>query len=113
MKLWKPMVSALVAAALLGSGSILAATLQKHTDSGVKCEACHGKDMKIKTPDIGSCKTCHNLDELVQKTEKTKPANPHTSPHYGNELECTNCHSVHGESQNACAQCHNFDWKVL
>ena len=60
-----------------------------------------------------SCETCHGPDKaLVEKTKDVKPANPHMSPHYRDELECTNCHIMHGETENFCDQCHQFGYKV-
>jgi cytochrome c oxidase cbb3-type subunit 3 len=37
------------------------------------------------------------------------PPNPHTSPHYGTELDCNLCHRQHAKSENYCAQCHASD----
>ena len=48
----------------------------------------------------------------MKKTAKVKPTNPHVSPHYGKDLECTNCHMGHMEPENFCNQCHQFDFKV-
>ncbi|WP_423837815.1 cytochrome c3 family protein, partial [Sutterella wadsworthensis] len=45
-------------------------------------------------------------------TKNVKPTNPHTSPHYNADLDCVNCHVGHEPSENYCAQCHNFDFKV-
>ncbi len=33
---------------------------------------------------------------------------PHTSPHYGTELDCTLCHKQHAKNENYCNQCHKF-----
>lgn len=85
----------------------------RHAKAGVKCEACHGSDMKNpQMPSTQVCAGCHNVDALVEKTAKMKPTNPHTSPHYGKELDCTNCHYMHEKSQDFCAQCHNFNFQV-
>ncbi len=84
-----------------------------HVKAGVKCEVCHGPDMKNpEYPTIETCTKCHNTKDLVAKTKDVKPTNPHTSPHYADQLDCTNCHMMHEESQNFCAQCHNFNFKV-
>lgn len=84
----------------------------RHVAKGVPCAACHGEKNEISAPDINQCTKCHNSDELVEKTKNVKPQNPHTSPHYSNQLECTLCHVQHAEPENYCAQCHNFDFKV-
>ena len=67
---------------------------------------------QLKEMTIETCTTCHQKDALVKKTAKVKPTNPHVSPHYGKDLECTNCHMGHMEPENFCNQCHQFDFKV-
>ena len=59
-----------------------------------------------------ACTGCHQIEALVEKTKNVKPTNPHVSPHYGNTLECVNCHMMHGESTNFCDQCHQFNFKM-
>lgn len=84
-----------------------------HVAHGMKCETCHGPDKNNPaTPDIDTCTQCHNTKQLVEKTKNVKPQNPHTSPHYGDQLECTNCHMGHEKSVDFCAQCHSFGFKV-
>ena len=74
---------------------------------------CHGPDKaNPQEPTIDTCKQCHDVKALVEKTKDVKPANPHMSPHYRDELECTNCHIMHGETENFCDQCHQFGYKV-
>ncbi|WP_081454058.1 cytochrome c3 family protein [Sutterella wadsworthensis] len=41
-----------------------------------------------------------------QNTIRTAP------PHYGIQLDCVNCHHGHEESEDYCAQCHNFGFNV-
>lgn len=82
-----------------------------HTETlKLPCTTCH------KTPDTmpttETCTGCHPTDKLVEMTKNVKPTNPHTSPHYGAKLDCVNCHVGHEPSENYCAQCHNFDFKV-
>ena len=83
-----------------------------HNLAGVTCEKCHGKAEKQETPEMKQCLTCHNPEKLVEKTAKIKPENPHTSPHYGNSLDCNLCHIQHGKSENYCNQCHQFNFTV-
>lgn len=84
-----------------------------HGEKGVACEACHGPDKANPTePTTATCTGCHDVKALVAKTAGVKPNNPHTSPHYQDQLDCTNCHRGHEESENFCNQCHNFDFKV-
>ena len=63
-------------------------------------------------PTIETCTQCHDLKKLVAKTETVKPTNPHFSPHYQDQLDCTNCHLQHGPTENYCDQCHQFNFKV-
>lgn len=85
----------------------------RHVAAGVKCESCHGPDKKNPAePTIQTCETCHPTKALVEKTKDVKPRNPHTSPHYQDKLECTNCHHGHEASENFCAQCHSFKFNV-
>jgi hypothetical protein len=83
-----------------------------HQLSGVTCVKCHGKAKKVEAVKMNQCVGCHNPDKLVEKTEKVKPENPHTSPHYGSELDCNVCHHQHAKSENFCSQCHKFDFVV-
>ena len=113
----RTLLTALLAAAL-GLGTALSAQAgeklaEQHVKMGMKCETCHGPDMKNpETPSMETCTGCHNVDQLVEKTNGVKPVNPHVSPHYGKTLECTNCHLIHQESENYCDQCHQFGFKV-
>ena len=100
---------------LMAANSVSAADFgaDRHVARGLKCETCHGNDMKNpQEPTTATCTGCHNVDQLVEKTKNVKPTNPHTSPHYGKELDCTNCHLMHMESENFCNQCHQFDFKM-
>lgn len=95
-------------------GSLLAKMPGSHTHNlaGVTCEKCHGKVQKQKAVEMEKCITCHNPAKLVEKTAKVKPENPHTSPHYGDSLDCNLCHHQHGKSENYCNQCHKLDFVV-
>jgi len=83
-----------------------------HNLAGVSCEKCHGKVQKQKDVEMAKCLTCHNTSKLLEKTAKVKPENPHTSPHYGDSLDCNLCHRQHGKSENYCNQCHQFNFIV-
>jgi cytochrome c nitrite reductase small subunit len=53
------------------------------------------------------CFDCHELEsneELIELTADLE-LNPHDSPHLG-ELDCQLCHSMHEESVDYCARCH-------
>jgi len=83
-----------------------------HNLAGVTCEKCHGKAQKRQAVEMAKCITCHNPAKLVEKTAKIKPENPHTSPHYGDSLDCNLCHHQHEKSENYCNQCHQFNFNV-
>lgn len=84
-----------------------------HQLSGVNCETCHGKTAKPEALEMARCVACHgSTAKLAEKTKNVKPTNPHTSPHYGTDLDCTLCHSQHGKSVDYCAQCHDFKFKT-
>lgn len=83
-----------------------------HGLSGITCAMCHGKTKKPSEVEMKQCLTCHNTEKVVSKTAEVKPANPHTSPHYGTDLDCNLCHHQHRKSENYCSQCHKFDFRV-
>ena len=82
-----------------------------HQLNGITCAKCHVTKAPEAVP-MDTCVKCHNPDRLVEKTAKVKPENPHTSPHYGNTLDCNACHHQHQKSENFCAQCHKFNFTV-
>jgi hypothetical protein len=52
------------------------------------------------------CLRCHehgSREEIMQLTAEMR-LNPHDS-HYG-DMECSNCHKMHRDSEDFCAQCH-------
>lgn len=81
-----------------------------HMLAGIGCTSCHGKG-KPAALTTADCVQCHDVDELVKKTGGHRH-NPHKSPHYGTDLDCDNCHVAHGKSQDYCAQCHDFKFRV-
>ena len=90
-----------------------------HMLAGKGCADCHGKG-KPAPIDIAKCASCHEPEKLAARSAERVAAatagkghhNPHKSPHYGVELECTNCHIAHRKSEDFCASCHSFDFKV-
>lgn len=80
----------------------------KHAAKGITCQMCHGQNNQIKEPGINQCKTCHTPKDLAKKTKpkSTGDRNPHYSPHYEDQLDCTNCHHGHKEFEDFCNQCH-------
>lgn len=82
-----------------------------HSLAGKGCASCHGEG-KPAAVTTATCTSCHATDKLVAKTAGMKPKNPHTSPHYGPDLDCDNCHVQHGKSVNFCNDCHEFAFRV-
>ena len=83
--------------------------VSKHQKFGIGCAACHGDKNEISVPEKSQCIQCHATADLTKNTDKN---NPHLSPHYPEGLECTVCHVQHGKSEDYCAQCHTFNFKV-
>jgi len=84
-----------------------------HLLSGLTCVSCHAdpKAPEITAADV--CMGCHNPEKVSTATATMKPANPHSSPHYGTKADCNICHHQHERSENYCLQCHNkFVFKV-
>lgn len=84
-----------------------------HLLGGVTCQACHGDTETPAPMSTAQCLACHGpLEELAARTTDVRPANPHSTPHGPTFAECDLCHQIHSESDNFCAQCHNFDYTV-
>jgi len=85
-----------------------------HLLNDITCSDCHGDDRPASRVSQAKCIECHDLAELVKKTAKDPKDpmhNPHNS-HYGPEFACDACHKAHGKSEDFCAMCHVFGWKV-
>ena len=98
--------------AMSGNATAAGMGADRHIELGLKCESCHGPEKKIETPEKAQCLQCHDAKKIAEKTKGVKPHNPHDSPHYHQDLDCTLCHVQHGVPENYCAQCHKFDYKV-
>lgn len=83
-----------------------------HQLGGVTCKSCHENVRKPAAAPVAKCLTCHTGDAIFAATESVKPHNPHGSPHYGKEADCSLCHHQHQKSENYCSSCHNFEYKV-
>ena len=54
---------------------------------------------------------CHEWQDVVAATENwggQAGVNPHVS-HQGEAIDCSNCHSVHGQSVMSCNTCHSWE----
>lgn len=78
-----------------------------------ECAVCHNTAKPENIPNNAACLSCHGpMDKLVQATSKYA-LNPHTSPHWGEEIPCGTCHKQHQEPTVQCAACHtNQGYKV-
>lgn len=84
-----------------------------HLLSGVTCQTCHGETDSPGAMSTAQCLACHGpLEALAARTADTSPTNPHSTPHGPTFVECDLCHQVHRESENFCAQCHDFEYVV-
>lgn len=83
-----------------------------HQLANVTCKACHANVKKPQPVNADKCLTCHTGDAIVTATANVKPRNPHDSPHYGKESDCNLCHHQHEKSENYCATCHQFEFKL-
>ncbi len=79
-----------------------------HKVAGIECNQCH-KQKPPAAPPAAVCGGCH---KDIAKSPKTKDglANPHDA--HMSYPECSDCHHVHKPSQNQCAGCHNFSYKM-
>lgn len=75
------------------------------------CKTCHDKGIKNYPSDY-SCLSCHDLDEIVDKTSRQGDEqweNPHNNLHYGKDTPCIECHGEHiQDKQPMCKDCHVF-----
>jgi hypothetical protein len=82
----------------------------KHKEMGIQCEGCHKESPPQNKAPRAVCQGCHgDYKTLAEKTQEVDP-NPHRS-HEGN-LDCSVCHHSHNPSEDHCANCHNFGFKV-
>ncbi len=82
----------------------------KHKEIGIHCEGCHKESPPQNKVPKAVCQGCHgDYKMLGEKTEKVDP-NPHRSHEGG--LDCSVCHHSHKPSEDHCADCHNFGFKV-
>jgi fumarate reductase flavoprotein subunit len=83
----------------------------KHKNAGLNCESCHKENPPSQLVPMSVCLGCHGGDyaKLAEQTKKMAQ-NPHAS-HLGN-ANCEYCHHAHRPSENYCAKCHSFGFKL-
>lgn len=114
MQYHKLLAALAIGAGLLCSTQAMSADFgaDRHVARGIQCASCHGKNNEVAYPSIEQCTTCHNPEQVAERTKGVKPQNPHVSPHYGKTLDCALCHLQHAKPENYCDQCHQFGFKV-
>jgi hypothetical protein len=101
---------------------------RKHAEQGVTCQACHARTMSRSLEEtanyitgnyyypfqeqkypMATCLSCHDSYQKVISLTTTKITGKERNPHAGHwgTLECYECHKVHRDSFDYCAQCHN------
>jgi fumarate reductase flavoprotein subunit len=84
--------------------------VERHKAAGIECSSCHKETPPKEAVTTAVCTGCHgDYDTLARRTEKVEP-NPHES-HEG-KIDCGACHHSHKASENYCARCHAFGFKV-
>ena len=79
---------------------------------GVTCAQCHGEGEKADYSGLmyEKCIACHGPAAKIAETSQARLGtsdNVHNSAHWGQELACSMCHTVHKENtQNFCVRCH-------
>ncbi len=86
-------------------GALLA---DRHKAAKIECAQCH-KD-KPGAPVVAAvCSGCH---PNVAKEEKIRAKLPNPHKAHMEYPDCSDCHHVHKASENQCAGCHNFEFKM-
>ncbi len=98
--------------AALVTGNSVKVMKKYHEENGVTCELCHKVSDPKSGADAKSCTWCHGSPEMMIEFTKHLEPNPHNSPHWGADLECTKCHREHSKSVNHCNQCHSYKFKL-
>jgi fumarate reductase flavoprotein subunit len=83
----------------------------RHKDRGMECSACHKESPPQKAMSSDVCKGCHDPEKLaIKSADKLGRQNPHDN-HLG-DIPCESCHHAHKPSEDACAKCHQFGFRV-
>jgi hypothetical protein len=79
-----------------------------HEGAGIPCAACHTEDPPSDPTPTATCVACHGTMIGPPGEDDVRRPDPHRSPHLGpDEVPvCSECHSVHGKSEDSCSVCH-------
>ncbi|HNY66819.1 MAG TPA: cytochrome c3 family protein [Deltaproteobacteria bacterium] len=80
----------------------------RHKAAGIECARCH-KDKPSAPVPASICTGCHADMAKSEKIRDNLP-NPHNS--HMPYPECSSCHHAHKPSENQCASCHNFSFRM-
>ena len=80
----------------------------RHKAVKIECAQCH-KDKPAAPVAAAVCSGCHPNVAKEEKIRKNLP-NPHKA--HMEYPDCSDCHHVHKASENQCAGCHNFEFKM-
>lgn len=86
-------------------GALLA---DRHKSAKVECVQCH-KDKPAAPVATAVCSSCH---PNVAKGEKIREKLPNPHKAHMEYPDCSDCHHVHKASENQCAGCHNFEFRM-
>jgi hypothetical protein len=111
LKSMKKLLFLVIVLTVFGVAQVMAAVSVKphHKENGLSCKDCHTTAPKEAVP-TAQCLTCHDLPEAMEVYKGAPVA--HDSPHYGPGIDCALCHQEHGQSENYCNNCHDFDFQV-
>lgn len=105
----------MVGVTCFSTAGIAQALLDLHEEADIPCVACHTENPPFVRPSTEACVACHGtMTGAVEGTVPEGP-DPHRSPHLGaDEVPiCSECHSVHGKSEDSCSLCHRgFDFRM-
>ena len=80
----------------------------RHKAAKMACAQCH-KDKPAAPVSAAVCSSCH---PNVAKEEKIRAELPNPHKAHMEYAECADCHHIHKASENQCAGCHNFEFKM-
>ena len=82
----------------------------RHKAMSVPCEGCHAQSAPTGPAPANACEGCHGAMAKVAEQTQRLERNPHDS--HESEIACGACHHAHRASEDYCAKCHRFGFKV-
>ena len=104
-----------LAAGQAAAGSLAGVPLKdahlKAMGQAAACSVCHGAALPKTRPSDKACIGCHGTMDKIPTPDNKWDKKPQDSPHYGDTLECTECHAEHKAGKALCNACHVAEWK--